>query len=155
MKSLFSVTNILLCLIVLITHLFHLISIWEDIPNTIGILYSDDKPSQFGPKELLFIIPALSIILWIIIIYLKSIRKKFNYVNLTTENKESQYSAMYIMLTLIQTLSFIGCIWLNESFLRDAIGIDVNFYFTMSIISFSLCVFLPILLFIWSITLKK
>ncbi|WP_026859853.1 hypothetical protein [Jeotgalicoccus psychrophilus] len=149
MNFLFSLLNTLLCLIILGAHLLHLISAWDNIPDSILLMYSGDSPSQSGPKELLFVTPLLAILLWLLIHFLRFIRKKFNYVKLTEENKDLQYNAMNTMLMSIQTLSCIGLISLNESFLRDTLNLSSNLYATAAIVFFVLCIVPPIALAIW------
>lgn len=148
----FSAITTLLCFIILGAHLFHLVSVWELIPSSIFFMYSGDSPSQSGPKELLLLIPVLSIILWLFMYFLIFIRRKFNYINLTEENKESHYFAMAVMLYSLQILSFTALISLNESFLHDTLGIHSSLYENLAIVLFFACIIPPIVLAIWSRT---
>lgn len=155
MRSLFSVLTPLVCLIMLGAHLSHLISVWDKIPDSILLMHSGEGSNQTGPKELLFAVPVIAVLLWFFIFYLKSIRKKFNYVNLTEENKDLQYKAMSIMLMSVQTLSFIGLISINESFLRDILNLSSTIFETAAIVFLILCAVPPIILAIWSKTVLK
>lgn len=150
-----SLSNFFLCATALTAHLLHLISLWGKIPGTVFLMYSGDSPSQSGPKELLFLVPALAILLWLVILFIRTKKEKFNYINLTEDNKELQYKAMDTMMVSIQILSFIGLISINESLLRDALSIDSELYTTIGLILIILCTAPPITLAIWSITAFK
>lgn len=147
-----SFSNFFLCAVILGTHLLHLISVWDKIPDTIFLMYSGETSSQSGPKELLFLVPALALLLWLAILFLKTKKEKFNYINLTEKNKKIHYKAMDIMLLSILILSFIGLISINESFLRDTLGLNSAFYITAGLVFAILCAVPPIILTIWSRT---
>lgn len=115
-------------------------------------MYSGETPSQSGPKELLFLVPALALLLWLAILFLRTKKEKFNYINLTEKNKKIQYKAMDRMLLSIQILSFIGLIGINESFLRDTLGLNSAFYTAAGLVFVILCAVPPIVLAIWSRT---
>lgn len=147
-----SLSNFFLCTAILSIHILHLISVWNTIPDTIFLMYSGETPSQTGPKELLFLVPALALLLWLVILFLNSKKEKFNYINLTEKNKKIQYKAMDRMLVSIQILSFIGFISINESFLRDTLGLNSAFYITAGLVFAILCAVPPIIWTIWSRT---
>ena len=155
MKLFLSIFSPLLCFVILGAHLSHLISVWDNIPSSISLMYSDDNPNQTGSKLLLFLLPVLTVILWIFLQFLRSIRKKFNYINLTDENKVLQYNAMNIMLISIQTLSLAGLICINEAFLRNTLEINSGLFETSASILLILCVVPPIIIAIWSKTSFK
>lgn len=147
-----SLSSFFLCVTILGAHLVHLIFVWNQIPGTIYLMYSGETPSQSGPKELLFLVPALTVFLWLVILFLRTKKEKFNYINLTEYNKQMQYKAMDIMLVSIQTLSFIGLISINESFLRDTLNLSSELYTTIGLVLIILCAVPPIILAVWSRT---
>lgn len=155
MKLFLSIFSPLLCFVILGAHLSHLISVWDNIPSSISLMYSDDNPNQTGSKLLLFLLPVLTVILWIFLQFLRSIRKKFNYINLTDENKVLQYNAMNIMLISIQTLSLAGLICINEAFLRNTLVLHAGLVETSAIILLVLCVVPPLIIAIWTRTSFK
>lgn len=155
MKLFLSIFSPLFCFVILGAHLSHLISVWDNIPSSISLMYSGENPNQNGSKLLLFLLPVLTVILWIFLQFLRSIRKKFNYINLTEENKFLQYNAMNMMLMSIQTLSFAGLICINEAFLRNTLELNAGLFETSAIISLVLCVVPPIIIGSWSRTSFK
>ena len=84
-----SLLSFFLCVTILGAHLVHLIFVWNQIPGTIYLMYSGETPSQSGPKELLFFVSALTVFLWLVILFLRTKKEKFNYINLTENNKKS------------------------------------------------------------------
>lgn len=146
MKLFLSIFSPLLCFVILGGHLSHLIFVWDNIPSSISLMYSGENPNQTGSKLLLFLLPVLTIILWIFLQFLRFIRKKFNYINLTEENKVSQYNAMNMMLISIQTLSFVGLMCINEAFLRNTLELHAELFETSAIILLVLCVVPPIII---------
>lgn len=155
MKLFLSIFSPLLCFVILGAHLSHLIFVWDNIPSSISLMYSGENPNQTGSKLLLFLLPVLTVILWIFLQFLRSIRKKFNYINLTEENKVSQYNAMNMMLISIQTLSFVGLMCINEAFLRNTLELNARLFETSAIILLVLCVVPPLIIAIWARTSFK
>lgn len=112
-------------------------------------------PNQTGSKLLLFLLLVLTVILWFFLHFIGAIRKKLNYINLTDENKVSQYNAVNIMLISIQTLSFAGLICINEAFLRNTLELHAGLFETSASILLVLCVVPPIIIAIWARTSFK
>lgn len=135
-------------------HLTSLLIHWSEIPNEIPIHFQNGEPNNWGPKYLLFILPGLSIILWHLIGLLTKNSKKLNYVNLTEKNKEQQYKRVGNMLVLVQYFSATGLVLLNETFLRELMGMDASIALYTAIILLAACVILPFYYLFWAATLK-
>lgn len=53
MKLFSSIFSLLLGFVILRAHLSHLISVWDNIPSSISLMYSGENPNQTGLKLLL------------------------------------------------------------------------------------------------------
>ncbi|RCW76945.1 DUF1648 domain-containing protein [Saliterribacillus persicus] len=134
-KSLKS-TLIIISTAIFLYHAFHLLYLWSDIPNQIAIHFSSGKPDNWGSKFILFIMPAVSVLIWYLMGLLVKNPEKLNYINLTEENKEIQYSKAEKVTLLIQYLGSIAFIFANEALLRNSVEMGSRFYLFQLHLSF-------------------
>lgn len=136
-------------------HMFHLFYLWPNIPERIAIHFTGSGTADnWGSKYFLLAIPVLSILIWLFIGFLVKRPEKMNYINLTEANKEIQYKRMEIVMLLLQNVSFIAFILINEAMLRNAVGMASELPFYLALILLAICVVAPFYLLIWSATLK-
>jgi len=153
-KYSFKWTLIIISTSVFIYHGINLIYLWGDIPNQIAIHFSGGSPDNGGPKTILFILPVISFLFWISIGLLIRNPEKLNYVNLTEENREVQYSKVGKGMLLIQNFGFIFLILVNEAILNNAVGEEFSLPFTIAIALLVMCFLIPFYLLFWAATLK-
>ncbi|MCA1054101.1 DUF1648 domain-containing protein [Rossellomorea aquimaris] len=135
-------------------HVYAMLHLWSDIPPRIAIHFSDGEPDEWGTKHVLFIMPIVSILFWLLLQKVSSKPEIFNYIHLTEENKKIQYSRAEKVLLLVQNLGFMALIFANEAFLGSAAGMETSFPFSIAIILLGICFIAPICLFVWALTLK-
>lgn len=135
-------------------HLFHLITLWTNIPDRIAIHFTNDTPDNWGPKYILIIMPLLSMILWNLIGLFAKNPEKMNYVNLTDANKEMQYARAEKVMILMQNFGSLSLIFANDALLKHSVGIDSSLPIIISLTLLGICFIAPIYLFIWAATLK-
>ncbi|MFI8575331.1 DUF1648 domain-containing protein [Rossellomorea aquimaris] len=148
-------TLILLSTTILLYHTFHLFYLWSEIPDTIAIHFSKGEPDQWGSKYFLFIMPIVSILIWFFIGLLAKKPEKLNYVNLTEENKKVQYVKAEKVMVFIQYMGAVTIIFANEAFLRNAVGMESGFPFSIAIVLLAICFMAPIYHLFWAATLKN
>lgn len=73
-------------------HSFHLFYLWSEIPIQIPIHFSNDTPDNWGSKYFLLLMPVIGLLISFLIGLLAKKPEKLNYVNLTEENKRTQFS---------------------------------------------------------------
>lgn len=135
-------------------HIFNLIFFWTTISDSIAVHFTNDTPDNWGAKYILFILPLLSVVVWFLLRIAIKKPEKLNYVNLTKENKEIQFSRTEKVMILLQNFSFLSLIFANEAILRFSVGMESNVPFVTSLVLLALCFITPIYLFIWAATLK-
>lgn len=150
----FKVTLFMISISILCYHIFNLFYFWADIPKRIAIHFTIDTPDNWGPKYFLYMMPILGIFIWFLIGLLVKNPEKLNYINLTEENKEIQFSRTGKVMIMIQNLSFISFILANEALLKYAVGIGSSLPFIISLTLLAICFIAPIYLLIWASTLK-
>lgn len=150
----FQIALLIISIIIFCYHCFNLIYLWSDIPNQMAIHFSNDKPDNWGPKYMLFIMPIVGILIWIMIGFLVNKPEKLNYINLTEANREIQFLRTKKVLILLQNLSFIILIIANEAMLKSAVGMETSLTFSIAIVLLIVCIIAPVYLLIWASTLK-
>ena len=139
---------------ILVWHMTLLLLSWESIPSEIGIHYTDGKPDGFGPKYVLFLLPFISLITWVSLGFAKRHPDKLNYLNLTEHNKETQYVKGKQMMAHVQFFTALSIIFMNEAFLKEALGEDHAIQLTIAVILIGICVLIPFSYMVWSVRLK-
>ena len=150
----FKLTLIIISSAIVIYHGFNLIYLWSDIPNQIAIHFSNGEPDNWGSKFILIIMPIVSVLIWFFMGLIVKKPEKLNYVNLTEDNKKTQYSKAKKVTLLIQHFGSMTFIFANEALLRNAIGMESNLPFSIAIVFLAICFISPIYLLFWSTTLK-
>lgn len=142
-------------LIFFVCHLLHITLFWPEIPDRIAIHFTGDQPDGWGPKAMLFLAPAIGMIIWYGMKVVANYPGNFNYINLTEENKDRQKKAAQSMIHLLKNVFLLAFLAGNEALLMSAIGEDPIFFFTLTIL---LLLFpLPLLIgyMIWAVRLKS
>lgn len=147
-------TLIIISISILFYHGFNLFYLWSDIPNQIAIHFSNGQSDNWGSKLLMFVMPVISIFIWIFMQIVVRKPEKLSYVNLSEKNKKIQYLKAEKVLVLIQYLASIALIFANEAFLRSAVGIDTRLPLAIAIFLLTICFIAPLYLLIWAATLK-
>ncbi|WP_058306310.1 DUF1648 domain-containing protein [Gracilibacillus massiliensis] len=150
----FKLTLIIISTAIFLYHAFHLLYLWSDIPNQIAIHFSRGKPDNWGSKFILFMMPAVSVFIWYLMGVLVKNPEKLNYINLTEENKEIQYSKAEKATLLIQYLGSITLIFANEALLRNSVEMDSILPFSIAIVLLAICFIAPLYLLFWAASLK-
>ncbi|MCM3672057.1 DUF1648 domain-containing protein [Mesobacillus maritimus] len=150
----FKITLMIISTFILCYHIFKLFYLWSEIPFQIAIHFSSETPDNWGPKYILFIIPIVSILSWLLIGLLVKNPERLNYVNLTEANKKIQFTRAERVMLLIQNLSFISFILANEALLKNAVGMESSLPFSIAIVLLVICFIAPVYLLIWASTLK-
>ncbi|MHA7136664.1 DUF1648 domain-containing protein [Rossellomorea arthrocnemi] len=146
---------ILLSTTILLYHTFHLFYLWSEIPDTIAIHFNKGEPDQWGSKNILFIMPIVSTLIWFLIRLLAKKPEKLNYVNLTEGNKKIQYVKAEKVMVLIQYMGAVTFIFANEAFLRNAVGMESRLPFSIALGLLCICFIAPIYHLFWAATLKN
>ncbi|WP_430787406.1 DUF1648 domain-containing protein [Virgibacillus flavescens] len=147
-------TLILISASIIFYHGFHLFYLWPDIPSQIAIHFSNGEADNCGSKYFLFVMPIISILIWLLVQLLVRKPEKLNYINLTEKNKKIQFLKVKKVLLVIQYLGSITFIFLNEAFLRSSVGMETSLLFSVGIVLLSICLIAPLYLLIWASTLK-
>ena len=150
----FKLTLIIISTAIFLYHVFHLLYLWSEIPNQIAIHFSSGKPDNWGSKFILFIMPAISVLIWFLMGLLVKNTDKLNYINLTEENKEIQYSKAEKVTLLLQYLSSITFIFANEALLRNSVEMESFMPLSIAIVLLTICFIAPIYLLFWATSLK-
>ncbi|WRP07441.1 DUF1648 domain-containing protein [Rossellomorea aquimaris] len=148
-------TLILISTTILFYHTFHLLYLWSEIPNTIAIHFNKGEPDHWGSKYILFIMPIVSVLTWLLIGLLVKKPENLNYVNLTEENKEIQYIKAKKVMLVIQYLGSLTFVSANEAALRNAVGMDSRLPFSIAVVLLCICFIAPIYHLFWAATLKN
>ncbi|WP_153017237.1 hypothetical protein [Alkalihalobacillus trypoxylicola] len=128
----------------------HLFMVWSQLPS----ILEPHEMDQGISKYVLFILPILSLFSWYFLSLLAKNPQKLNYVNLTENNKEVQYTNAIKLMTLLKGFSSLALVALNEGFLRDMLGMNSSIFISVSIILLILCGIVSILFLFWAATLK-
>ncbi|KGR74338.1 DUF1648 domain-containing protein [Ureibacillus manganicus] len=150
----FKITLMIISICAVVYHGFNLLSLWSDIPNEIAIHFSNNQSDNWGSKYLLIIMPIISILFWFLIQLVVRNPENLNYINLTEENKEIQYAKAKKVMLLIQYAGAITFIFVNEAFLRSAVGMDTTLPIIIAIVFLASCIIAPIYLLFWAAALK-
>ncbi|CAN7527644.1 DUF1648 domain-containing protein [Rossellomorea sp. LjRoot5] len=145
---------VIISITILIYHVFHLFSLWSEIPNTIPIHFSKGKPDHWGSRYFLFIMPAVSLVIWFLIGLVVKKPEKLNYVNLTEENRQLQYVKAEKGMVVIQYLGSLVFVCANEATLRNAVGMESSLPYSIAIMLLAICFFVPIYHLFWAAMLK-
>ncbi|KYG31942.1 hypothetical protein AZF04_03975 [Alkalihalobacillus trypoxylicola] len=124
--------------------------VWSQLPS----ILEPHEMDQGISKYVLFILPILSLFSWYFLSLLAKNPQKLNYVNLTENNKEVQYTNAIKLMTLLKGFSSLALVALNEGFLRDMLGMNSSIFISVSIILLILCGIVSILFLFWAATLK-
>lgn len=133
-----------LSLTVLIYHLYQLSSRWQQLPKEI----------PQGSKYLLFIIPILAAVLWLLIGYLSKHPSKLKDHNLTAAKKDQQSKRTDIVTRIVQNASFCALLFSNQAMLESASGLSDQLPQTLAIILAALSISAPLYLLIRRATSK-
>ncbi len=147
----FKLLLILISFSIFCYHIFNLFHLWSDIPSQITIHFTDGEP---GSKFFLFVMPIISVFIWFLVGLFVRNPEKLNYVNLTEENKDIQYSRTQSVMILIQNVSFMTFIFANEALLDNAVGMESSLPIAISIVCLVICFIAPLYLLVWAATLK-
>ncbi len=86
--------------------------------------------------------PSISVLTWYLIGLLVKNPEKLNYINLTEENKEIQYSKSEKVTLLIQYVGSITFIFDNEALLRNSVEMRSILPFSIAIVLLALFILL-------------
>jgi len=97
--------------VLLVLMLFTVIQVYADLPNSIPIHFgSGGLVDEYGDKQLIWLLPGIGFIAFVVMIILNKFPHKFNYlVRITEQNAKQQYTiATHIVrfVNLIMTLIF-------------------------------------------------
>ncbi len=135
-------------------HMIFLLLAWDNIPSKIGIHYTNGKADGFGSKYVLFLLPVISLITWASLGFVKKRPEKLNYLNLTEQNKEIQYMKGKQLMTHLPYFTALSIVFMNDSFLKEAMGENHTAQLTIAITLVGICVLMPFIYMIWSVRLK-
>ncbi|WP_079710289.1 hypothetical protein [Paraliobacillus ryukyuensis] len=141
--------------VTLLYHGYHLLSLWSDIPSQVALHVSDDELEDLGPKFLLFLMPASSIFLWLLLGFFGRKPESWNYINLTEENKHIQYAKAKNVMFILQYVGATSLIVANEALLRNAVGMDTVLPNVIAITLIVICFIAPIYQLVWATTLRE
>lgn len=139
---------------VLALHITFLLLAWDNIPDEVGIHYTNGEPDGYGSKYVLFLLPFISLITWYSLGFAKRRPEKLNYLNLTEQNKETQYVKGKKMMTHLQYLTALSIVFMNETFLKESMGENHTTPLMIAVILVGISVVIPFGYMIWSVRLK-
>ena len=97
---------------------------YQSLPKTIPSHFGfTGKPDAWGNVHLLFILPAVSLILFIALTGMRRFPHLFNYpVRITEENAARQYHLARIFITAVKTVIAALFAWIEFQTIRVALG---------------------------------
>lgn len=100
------------------------IKYFTDLPDIIPIHFNlEGEPDNFGTKKTIFLLPAISIALYIFMTGINKYPHTFNYTHkITPENAFSQYRAGTRLIRFVKLLILVSFLYLEWITIRTAMG---------------------------------
>jgi uncharacterized membrane protein len=100
------------------------ISSYSDLPDTIPRHYNaSGQPDGFSGKSILFVLPAVTIVTYIIMTIALRFPHMFNYpFEITEENAERQYKNQILMVRVLKTFTVIIFGYLTYATIQNGLG---------------------------------
>ncbi|WP_269078924.1 DUF1648 domain-containing protein [Planococcus halocryophilus] len=76
---------------------------WDSLPEKVPVHYNEmGNVNRLGNKEELFLLPLLGTILWVVLTILEKYPHLYNYLNLTNDNRVTQYKNGKLMVNVLK-----------------------------------------------------
>jgi uncharacterized membrane protein len=98
-----------------------------DLPDTIPIHYNlTGQPDGFGRKSILFVLPSITMVIYLILTIGLRFPHLFNYpFEITGENAERQYKNITVMVRILKALIAVIFLYLTYATIQNGLG-EIN-----------------------------